>query len=217
MWEAALISAGGALLQNQQAKKAAKRQMAFQANMSNTAVQRQMADLRAAGINPILAGKYGGASTPSGSTYTPSNIGAAAMQGYQQYSSAKQMQAQAKSTEVQTSIAKRTLDYLQKENLTMPQIQYTAKNVFGSKMLETFEKGMSGQWQSLPAPYRGIGKFIFSEMRKVNAITEGGKITSITGEKLGQIMARAIKIAGDAGLEAATDVGRSLVEKVFGK
>ena len=219
-WQALLgagIAAGGAYLQNQQAKKAAKRQMGFQAQMSNTAVQRQMADIRAAGINPILAAKYGGASTPAGATYTPSNICSAAMQGYQQYSSAKQMQAQSKSIEVQTGIAKRTLEYLEKENLTMPQIQYTAKNVFGSKMLETFEKGMSGQWQSLPAPYRGIGKFIFTEMRNVNAISAGGEVTSITGEKLGQIMARAIKLAGDAGLEAATDVGKSLVEKVFGK
>lgn len=78
VWGAIASAAGsitGGLIQNAQNKSLARMNNRFQAHMSNTAHQREVDDLRAAGLNPILSATGGnGASSPSGSQATAENI-----------------------------------------------------------------------------------------------------------------------------------------------
>jgi hypothetical protein len=83
-----LSGGGGALLggvaqmigadsTNRTNSRIANRQMDFQATMSNTAHQREVEDLKKAGLNPLLSANAG-ASTPGGASYTAQNP----MQGF---------------------------------------------------------------------------------------------------------------------------------------
>ena len=71
---AAALGAYGQHRANKASKESVREQMAFQESQSSSAVQRQMRDMKAAGINPMLAGRFGGASSPAGASYDAGNV-----------------------------------------------------------------------------------------------------------------------------------------------
>jgi hypothetical protein len=190
-----LIGAGasalGGFLQRKSDKASTARQMAFQERMSNTAFQRQMDDMRKAGLNPILSAKMGGASTPIGASFKSPNILGEGAKGALAGAQTSSAISTAKNLEAQARLNEQNADYFDKKSYGSAVLNAKPLNILFTELLERnpeiFDKASDMIVKALETAKDPLtiiksifsGEFPFSDNAKSNTLAKD-KIKKMT-------------------------------------
>lgn len=208
---AGLTAAGrliGGKMQQDQSEAFAREQMDFQERMSSTAHQREVQDLRAAGLNPILSTRLGGSSSPSGAMGTAVNfVGDAveagfnsAVTGFKANQEVDSMKAAAGLAGAQTTQSAATTqnvaadtenkkqDYytkVQESERTRQQVQLTEQETRNKKQMENILRSTSQSAAAQASIDRHVERYAKSDIGKwMTYIGSAGKSLNPFGNLL---------------------------------
>lgn len=159
-------SIAGSVASSLWSAREAGKNRSWQESMSSTAHQREVADLKAAGLNPILSAGGSGASTGSGATASINDLGSSFNSGYQTDVVEKRLKAEIPKIKADTSqsefkvkLQKGALQYLKQNPQLKHQVYLQMLNS------STGVQGMAGLIDSLGQNLGSTAKRIYGKWK----------------------------------------------------